>query len=1286
MDDGSCREHVAGCISPTALNFDSQASAASKCIYTVLGCMQAHAIDFSGTANVDDGSCVALGCTEPLALNFDTQATIDDMSCRFPARGCTDSRAANFWGQAEQDDQSCQFVGCSRSDALNYLPLASIDDGRCRLPVSGCTNSLAINFASAAQVDRGDCQVGGCTDNTLKGSLPFATFDDGTCQLIVPGCTDSRAANYFTSYQSNDGSCLILGCTDSSAVNYDQSANRDNGRCAMPRMGCIHARALNFRSVAEADDGTCEIAGCTHSKAMNYDHEASFDDASCIYKPESVPPSTPPEEPPAGQPGNPPPILPTARPTVATQPALPPPSPGTPLPEMPSLSAPPGAPGQALPGCPTDPALVSGGRPLLSLDGPGYAVSGSARQASLDVHERSFGFFVAATPGAAGSVRASMGARMYGLSAAYSLASPLAAAVEAKTRTSTLYVDRNSLRVAYQLRDAAGESRVTRDQLSVSLRLTFEDGALDHIVGCGQPAMASGIGECGTALPASFFGQAVRQATVEVSARYGSATAMVSSSGSVALQAAVVHSSLVAAGMVATMPASPRFVGDEFEVLVRAHTGPANFALKGWSVRLQYDVAVLTLVRQVFSSVYQAPTYVLDPSAGTLDAVTTGVSATQPDAAVQGKTALHLMTLRFRVVGGISGAALPVLSGTVGAMVNQGTQRYLTDAAISVADGRGGLHEEGTLVVDDIEGVGVFAYMPTGSFVNTAAINGVAISSSVSVMQLYSRASTASALTTEYVCASSDGLVVTVEPSCAVGLTAQHVRGGAVVAYVRSAAGTVLALVPLNVWYPLSVTVSIGDAELARVDGVGVASSCESGADRFQQTQASASATFGGVQPAVEQLDVSGLVSFSSNDTGVVIVAGHSVRGVGVGSALVGTNVAAATLAPLPASVSVSRSLVTVSGLRAVVVTGVAWASVLPGAVPWLASANVTASVQLLHSFSREGDEGEVFTYALFSDGTESELAASEVAVLSATPSLAASMSGDSWQLSVQVGALRECGDLLAVEWRVCNRSAAFAAAAVNLRMPSVTAVHATVLTSRLTVPEDGASMAPISVPRSATVSVLVGFSDGTQRDFSTDSRTLVEVDASSSACARIDGISTLVMLRDATCERVVVFASVPALAPDLNGTTSVPIVRFAALELQVLPFPSFSGYEQVLLGSLRRLGCTESYQHGQLRISARLSDASSIGVTAECTVTSLAPSVLSVQQGVARWRLVPQTAGVALINASFGLQSSALDLPVLEVEVHFTGVTMSISDVDVELGGDVRCSDRHLSSGSGPS
>ena len=539
-------------------------------------------------------------------------------------------------------------------------------------------------------------------------------------------------------------------------------------------------------------------------------------------------------------------------------------------------------------------------------------------------------------------MRASIGPKSYSSVASYSLALPLAATVQAQTRTNILYVDRNSLRVGYQVRSALGESRISRTELVVQLRLSFGDVTPDYVVGCTLPSQTNGVGECASELPSTYFGSA-GAADVQVSVRYSSGTTFVSSAGSITLQARVVQSSLSAAGMVAVMPESPRFPGDQFAVTIYAHTGQPNFALRGWSVFLQYDVTVLTLVSQQFSSVYQAPTYT--SVAGAFDVVATGVSASQTDLDVTGQTSLYLMTLVFRIVSGAVATSSSVFSGVVGEFVNQGTQTYLSDQVISVTDSRGGLQAEGTLAVEFISNIGLFAYSATTSLVNTAVFDAQIVVSSVVVLQLYNRAATPTSQTTNYNCVSSSPVALVVQASCHVSLTAAQTSGGRVNANVLSSTGLILASVPFVIHYPSSVTLTVEDDELGLVAGIGVTGSCDTSATRYQQTVATATAAFAS---DVINADVTRLVGFSTNDSSVVVSSGSVVRGVGVGRASVRASVAAATLSTVSASVRVTAGVVTVTHLRATVVTGVAWIPHSLGVIPWTPNINFTATAQFV--------------------------------------------------------------------------------------------------------------------------------------------------------------------------------------------------------------------------------------------------------------------------------------------------------------------------------------------------
>jgi hypothetical protein len=790
--------------------------------------------------------------------------------------------------------------------------------------------------------------------------------------------------------------------------------------------------------------------------------------------------------------------------------------------------------------------------------GPAFALFDGMQQTAPNEHNRSFGFLRAGPPSSGGDLHASVGT--YSVSIQYTQGRPAASHVNAVARTSELYIDRASVRVGYSLTDAFGEPRVEQSGLYVSLGLAFTDGTPVLEEACALPDALTGVGECEQTLPSSMFGSVARPAQVAVVVQYGGNMVATASAGAVTLMGTIAHVGLSAAGMLATLPQSPRFVEDEFDVTIHAHTGASAFALKGWSFLIQYDVGVLSLISSSFSSVYQTPTTALDSGAGTFDAVTTGLDPSASNGDVQGRTSLYLATLRFRVVGGEGQSASSALSGTVGSMVNQGTQRYVSNAAMLLTDYRAGQHTAGAVAVEQLAVVGVLAYwgatLGSSSFVNTAALSGVASSASVRVIELHNRpALNSRERTSAYSCTSRDPSMAEVASSTCVASagSAQSTGGRTTVDVYRAASGALVAELPVAVWYPQSVAVELADAQLESVN-------CTSSSS-FQETVVSARATFGGTGLlSVDGVDVSSLVGFVSSNEAVATISSRTVRGAAVGSALVRATVASSTLVPSAATLTVTAATVTLTSIRAVVVNSIGWSNAPPH-VPWSsADAGFSASAVVGQSLSSEGDVGDVLAYAVFSDGAEQPLRASELTVTPTSPSVNASFTGAAWRMEVSVGAMRECGRLLMVEWGACG----FGYARVHLRMPNAIAIRASIGAPRLTPPGDGATLPPMAVATSAEVVVEVDFDDGSTRDFSLDARTAFSVPSAYAACVEVRGVRTLAMLSGAACAQVGITASVPSVAPGLEATATVPVARFVALEVWAVPYPSYTGYESM--------------------------------------------------------------------------------------------------------------------------
>ena len=120
-----------------------------------------------------------------------------------------------------------------------------------------------------------------------------------------------------------------------------------------------------------------------------------------------------------------------------------------------------------------------------------------------------FGFFRGYSPGQSGRVRGVADGTSYRVQRSYSISQPQATTVLAIVRTKELYVDRNTVAVAFQLRDDAGNTQVTSSGLTVKLQLVHSDGTLERTsTACALSITSAGVGECTDALPTAWFSSA----------------------------------------------------------------------------------------------------------------------------------------------------------------------------------------------------------------------------------------------------------------------------------------------------------------------------------------------------------------------------------------------------------------------------------------------------------------------------------------------------------------------------------------------------------------------------------------------------------------------------------------------------------------------------------------------------------------------------------------------------------------------------------------------------------
>eukprot|EP00965_Chrysotila_dentata_P001960 64053-Pleurochrysis_carterae.AAC.1 len=275
------------------------------------------------------------------------------------------------------------------------------------------------------------------------------------------------------------------------------------------------------------------------------------------------PPSPPPPLPPPSPPR--PPATPPLAPLPPFAPAPPSLPPGLPLPPSPPL--PPGPP-PSPPFCPSPQSLVDGVEPQIHLFGkssPGFlSFSSDSAETPTGSYSSRFGFVQTHPAGQVGEVGATFCGIAFGIRADYSCELPRATSIQAVLRTSVLYADRSDLRIGYQSTGSFGESQVQLSGLSVSFVMSFEGEVPQLVSSCTLPSSSSGLGECAALLAGELFPTSTpRNGSIVLVQRYGDETAGTAYAGLLRLEPTPTRVPLTAAGMIAELPLSPRYVGDE---------------------------------------------------------------------------------------------------------------------------------------------------------------------------------------------------------------------------------------------------------------------------------------------------------------------------------------------------------------------------------------------------------------------------------------------------------------------------------------------------------------------------------------------------------------------------------------------------------------------------------------------------------------------------------------------------------------------------------------------------
>ena len=735
-----------------------------------------------------------------------------------------------------------------------------------------------------------------------------------------------------------------------------------------------------------------------------------------------------------------------------------------------------------------------------------------------------------------------------------------------------------------------------------------------------------------------------------------------------------------------TMPASPVYAGDDFEVNVYAHTG--GYPLEAFWVTVHLQDDALSYVSHVASTLFNGVTYSqiaqndthtrLSFSAIGTRTSTTGAQATG--------AALPLVTIKLRAAAGLGvGRHGGLLSVTAREFVNPGSNMFVINdmgVAVDPTTGLAGA-AQGSLEVVQVVDVRLLAYGPAGTLPNLAPLTGQKAAFLVKAMRVSDdyrvgtpNVATAAAGLTCDAGALVPAVLAAFEPGtpCAVRLTEAQTRGDAA-ASVQVSVGGLSTSVGFGVYYPASVSIVADDPVLNRVHAGNASLSCD-GVPVYQTTR---------LRAIIDGLDATPLIAFVAEGgapaAAVVGAAGAWLRGLVPGVATV--RLAGRTAAFASATVEVSDAAVAPLRLVPRLVTGVAWKSKPPGtlAPPY---AGFAAQALVAQSLQAEGDYGRVHAAIEWDDGSRQDvgyedgsegeaLTLGALNVTATAPGLRAAApsagSGGFWKLDVVRGGYQQCGELASAEWSICGTPLAVAPIPIYMDLPEPMSVAVSSPVARLTPPGDDAAWGPISLPVEPPLRAKVAFSDDTSQDVSKDSRaSFMAAPAHCAAVQPADGGGYKVVAR-AGCNatQVTITAVVNFGDKTLRDSTDLKVTRLDRLELAFTGYPDTTANQGIELTALGRIACTDKFHHATARVRAYLDDAgvAAYTVTGQSSFYSSDPSVLSPDGK----RLMALRAGDPIITASFAaLSLAAAALPVVDGAVPLNSVALSVPLVEGTL------------------
>ena len=885
----------------------------------------------------------------------------------------------------------------------------------------------------------------------------------------------------------------------------------------------------------------------------------------------------------------------------------------------------------------------------LALNGPGLMVS-AGTQVSAGAHVQDIGVLMTKPPGTQGVLTATAGPLSANI--AFQATRAPATQLHSVVRTTEVWEDNAAVSAFAQVRDAEGRPQVT--PTTITMRIT-KTGQSDVTSTCS--ANSQGACNLNASVPSSWFVTGTDgQATVTIELNQ-----TVQSVGTVlVLRKRPGYSANPSLGVQGTLPMGPRRAGTTFTAPIYAYTGTET--LNSFTIEVNYDASVVAVTGVTVDAKYSG----YDPGITTTKTTITGVYKEDGQGYDAAIGTVHLGDIHFQIKSGATDDAIGAITGTIVDMldVSNASINPFGPTTIQFQDGTGTTQDaQVTVAANPVRGI--YGYANRTEIFNTAILNGVTVQEAISV-KLVRSALPDEDVTSAAVCTTDTPSALRVGTNCAAEASSALTAGSEKVSIaVQHSAQT--HSVDFKVWLPeLPVSLVFDDATLNTIPGY--ETNCD-GTSGHQNTALRVNATFSTGNSESTTGRVEHLLMLQAADDSIVNISGSKVFGLTAGTTQIRVVGPDSIIAVEP--IFVTNETVTIDTIDVVVASNLAF-NVLNPPSPLALDGATAATVTVVQDLNAEGEEADVLAYAHFSDGHRLLLTPAMGLELTSTDEGILTTQNDPPKIAVWGS---QTGDLVQANWQVCGNTLATGLGNVTIALPAPTSATVTLAASRIAKTATDPAVSA-GVASDSAVSVILGYEDGTSKDFTLDTRTQYD-----DATGDPNDLFTVEITKDAqdvpTAVKVMPTGTGVGSATlkvtfshaQVTAETSVLIVKHDDFTITAHPYPTYSGSGSVAKTDLYEIEDTGSWEQLTMKLVQNLSDGTSSNVTGSAQFVAYFPNSNNTNGGVIQFSGPVATVlnpGLVEVAGSFGGAASTK----VTVTVHNTSIQVVANGLSVSFPG----------------